>query len=43
MKEEIKNRSFYFPIGVILEVTLGPGVNSASNRNEYRKLPGDKT
>jgi hypothetical protein len=27
-----------FPVYPILPALLGPGVNSASNRNEYRKL-----
>jgi hypothetical protein len=27
----------YFPIYIILPAALGPGVYSASNRNEYQK------
>jgi hypothetical protein len=29
--------SLYFPIDLIIPAALGPGVQSASNRNEYRK------
>jgi len=31
-----------FVIGVILPAALWPWVDSASNRNEYKKLPGVK-
>jgi hypothetical protein len=35
-------RSLDFSIDLILQPHYGPGVDSASNRNEFRDLPGGK-
>jgi hypothetical protein len=32
---------FFFPIYLILPSALGPGIYSASNRNEFRKQKND--
>jgi hypothetical protein len=34
---ETRRGEYIFPIYLILPVALGPGVYSASNRNEYQK------
>jgi hypothetical protein len=33
----MKSMKFFFPIYLIFSATIGPGVYSASNKNEYQK------